>query len=357
MYSVYQHWDPLKVCVVGRSYPPEFYSFITNIRVRTVMERIARETEEDYQKLITLLESFNVEILRPNIKNNVKFNTHNGKIIPPPIFPRDYTALINNTFYIDQCTTEIKWEIHPENDWPYVPPTNYPDVFEYNWRDIINYITPKTESIQYNQGFNTASLTRIGKNLFLGTSDRRPNWELDKIQKQFQSRFRDYKCKVLNTGGHSDGTFCPVKPGLIISLRDIPTYSDTFPGWEVVYLPGQSWDKIDAFIKLKKKNKGRWWIPGEELNEEFTEFVESWLNHWVGYVEETVFDVNILIIDPKNVICNNYNKEVFEAFDRHGITPHILNFRHRYFWDGGIHCVTSDLHREGTMQDYFKERN
>jgi hypothetical protein len=52
---------------VGRSYPPEFYSFITNSRVRDVLERIATETEEDYQKLISLLKSFNVEIIRPEL--------------------------------------------------------------------------------------------------------------------------------------------------------------------------------------------------------------------------------------------------------------------------------------------------
>ena len=160
---------------------------------------------------------------------------------------------------------------------------------------------------------------------------------------------------MLNIGGHSDGTFCPVSPGLIISLNDVTTYANSFPGWEVVYLPGQSWDKVDAFLKLKKKNKGKWWVPGEELNENFTEFVESWLAHWVGYVEETVFDVNMLMIDQKNVICNNYNKQVFDAFELYGITPHIVPFRHRYFWDGGIHCITSDLHREGVMQDYFTE--
>jgi hypothetical protein len=69
VYSVYQHWDKLKVCIVGRSYPPEFYSYITNPRVRNVMERIAIETEEDFQKLIKLLESpLNVfNVIRPNI--------------------------------------------------------------------------------------------------------------------------------------------------------------------------------------------------------------------------------------------------------------------------------------------------
>ena len=57
-HSVHQHWDPLKVCAVGRSFPPEFYKKIGNPKVRSVMERIAIETEEDYQKLIKILEKF-----------------------------------------------------------------------------------------------------------------------------------------------------------------------------------------------------------------------------------------------------------------------------------------------------------
>ena len=70
-HSVHQHWDPLKVCLVGRSYPPEFYSRVKNPKVRSVMERIAVETEEDYQKLITLLEKFNVKVLRTDISDDV----------------------------------------------------------------------------------------------------------------------------------------------------------------------------------------------------------------------------------------------------------------------------------------------
>jgi hypothetical protein len=142
---------------------------------------------------------------------------------------------------------------------------------------------------------------------------------------------------------------------LIISLQDVPTYADTFPGWEVVYLPNQSWSAVKEFTQLKHKNQGRWWIPGFENDQQVVDVVESWLQHWTGYVEETVFDVNMLIVDPKNVIVFNYNKTVFDAFDRYGITAHIVPFRHRYFWDGGIHCLTSDLDRAGTMQNFFKD--
>jgi hypothetical protein len=161
----------------------------------------------------------------------------------------------------------------------------------------------------------------------------------------------------VNTGGHADGTFCAVTPGLIISLNDVPTYTKTFPDWEVVYLSNQSWHAVTPFLHLKRQNQGRWWIPGFEYDQAVIQTVETWLQHWTGYVEETVFDVNMLIIDPKNVVVFNYNDKVFDAFSRFGITAHVINFRHRYFWDGGLHCVTTDLDRQGYMQDYFPRRS
>ena len=163
--------------------------------------------------------------------------------------------------------------------------------------------------------------------------------------------FPDYRIHLLSRGGHSDSSYCPVVPGLIISLFDAQNYTETFPDWEVISLPDQSWRKVASFQKMKKKNKGRWWIPGEEDNDDLVDYIDTWLNDWVTYVEETVFDVNMLVIDKNNVVCNNYNKKVFDAFERYNITPHIINFRHRYFWDGGLHCITSDISRDGVLED------
>jgi glycine amidinotransferase len=198
-------------------------------------------------------------------------------------------------------------------------------------------------------------VSRIGKDLYFATMDY--NEDIAAYKEIIDHEFTQTRNHVINTGGHADATYCPVCPGLIVSLKDVPTYAKTFPGWEVVYLPGQSWDAVLPFLKLKQKNKGKWWIPGFEEDQDVIDVVEQWLGHWTGYVEETVFDVNMLIIDPKNVMVFNYNKKVFDALERFGITPHVVPFRHRYFWDGGIHCITSDLHREGTMQDYFPNRS
>ena len=406
---VYQHWDPLKVCAVGRSYPPEFYGFIENPKVRSVMERIAIETEEDYQKLIKLLESFNVTVIRNDISDNFEDHYWAGSYSPPPMTPRDHTIMIGDVFFMPgknygwDPSDLLTWfseeidsikdgKLNPEEkeqilvsiqkkleDLPYHqrtiilnrikqtvrsinhnPLTTFPNNKKFNtFSTIENYIKNSGNKIVYDTYVNAATTTRVGKDLYFGTvydyeSVVSMKKHIHEVQKHISS---DYRSNVVNSGTHTDGCFTPVKPGLIISLSNIQNYEKTFPGWEVVYLPNQSWDKVKSFLDLKKKNAGKWWVPGEELNDDFTDFVETWLKDWVLYVEETVFDVNMLVIDEHNVVCNNYNKKVFNAFQRHGITAHVINFRHRYFWDGGLHCITSDLSRQGTMQDYFPERN
>ena len=53
------------------------------------------------------------------------------------------------------------------------------------------------------------------------------------------------------------------------------------------------------------------------------------------------------------------NKKILEAaiknpvqyiFKKHNIEPIIVPLRHRYFWDGGLHCSSCDIHRIGDQQ-------
>lgn len=376
-WSVYQHWDPLRVCVVGRSYPPEFYSWIKVPHVRNLFEKIAAETEEDYQNIIKKLQEFGVKVLRPDLPSQPLWD---GKYVIPPMTPRDTTVMIGETFYTSYGDKDVKlkrfYNDVKDPSWPdcnnvkefFELPQHIQDeckdihnisyhVFDRDpYTDIVETIRQQGNSINGANSFiNGAMVSRLGKDLYFGTN--RYDQPISETKKLVDSKFPTTRNHIVDTRGHSDGTYCPVCPGLIISLMDVPTYADTFPGWEVVYLNGQSWAAVTPFLKLKEKNKGKWWIPGFEQDQEVIDVVEKWLGHWTGYVEETVFDVNMLIVDPKNVIVFNYNKRVFDALERYSITPHVVPFRHRYFWDGGIHCVTSDLHREGTMQNYFPDRD
>jgi len=196
-------------------------------------------------------------------------------------------------------------------------------------------------------------VSRIGQDLYFATQsyDEDQGLMLTRINQQFPNT----RNKIVNAGGHGDSTYCPVTPGLIISLRDVPTYSDTFPDWEVVYLPASTYADTAEFRSSMKHNRGRWNIPGFESDPDLVHIVEHYFESWVGNASETVFDVNILVIDQKNIVVSSHNDQVEQACARYGIEVHVSPFRHRYFWDAGIHCITNDLNRQGKINNYFAD--
>ena len=430
MVSVYQCFDPLKVCIVGRSYPPEFYNGIENHRVRSAMERVAVETEEDYQKLICKLEEFNVEVLRLDVSDNVDaYKNYDGIVdAPPPMCPRDFSAQVGETFYMpsenygdnfdvealyfsmlngnpswDKGEVQEKREatlakyfedlLHPGRPLSHEASLemfrgrdnmiSFPFQFlagidreelekviiaaetntigsnnkfpsnkrVYAWSSVREWLEKKNVPIVYDQYISSACMWRLGKDLFFNYVNIINKLNEESFLKKWRRLFPDYRVHGVDTPGHGDGAMHPVKEGLIIATRGEEYYDKFYPDWEVVTVNDR--EKIEPFYKLKQKNRGRWWIKGEEDNDELISYIDTWLDHWVTYVEESVFDVNVLPIDEQNCIVNGYNKKIFDAFDRHGVTPHIVNFRHRYFWDGGLHCITSDIHREGSMKTFW----
>lgn len=380
-YNVYQHWDPLKKCIVGRTYPPEFYSWIKNTETRERFEKLSEETEEDYQNLIRLLtEKFGVDVVRPRFPEDMQQLYINGKWVQPPTAPRDYFIMIHDKFWVPRVpNASHAWSVcyrQNKEDWmeDFVRPQDFYSTYpEYRekmqhalnefaikdqkhldaklsfYSDIFSDIEQNSEIVYTDLDFiNGCFVSRLGDDLFFATQTYYDNKK--EILDQVNQLFTDTKNHVVNAGGHGDSVYCPVTPGLIISLNDIPTYKDTFTDWEVVYLPDSDYSHMRKFEKSMKINKGRWFMPGFEKDQNLIHLVDHYFDEWVGEVHETVFDVNILIVDPKNIIVSSHNDRVEEACARYGIEVHVSPFRHKYFWDCGIHCVTNDLHREGTRQ-------
>jgi hypothetical protein len=349
MFEVNYHWDRLKICVVGRAYPPEHFAWVSDPKIRSALERIMIETEEDFQKLIKLLESFGVTVIRPCVENSDRFKK-------PMVAPRDHMAMIGNHFYCDQKYNEL--ELGP----------------------ILSVIRQEGNPITLDQGINSAIANRMGAKLYFGRPEKRRlianALPLHKIQSldgvqmsklidlldddhmvdaelhRITALLKDHECHFLDgTEGHIDGTVSLIKPGLLLLANDdaelISTCRQHWPDWEMVIVKDNERQLWSRFSRLKIDNGGKWWMPGEEQNFALTDFVDTYLSEWVGYVAETFFEINTLMIDQTNAVCVNFTDPILNAYARHGVTPHEINFRHRFFWDGGIHCVTSDLHRQG----------
>lgn len=386
-YSVYQHWDPLDVCIVGKTYPPEFYTWIKESSTRQRFEKMAEETEEDYQKLIGLLQiKFGVKVLRPEFPRDLSELFIDGKWVQPPTAPRDYFIMIGDKFWIPKVpNASHAWSIfyrqHKQSWWPdYVRPQDFYNSFpeyaeevkeKFSKFSVIDQCHLDNKLKFYNHIFNNIQSTgselvytdldfvngcfvsRIGKDLYFATQTYHDDKQ--QILKQVNSLFPNTRNRVVNSGGHGDAVYCPICPGLIISLNDVPTYADTFPGWEVVYLPPSNYAHMREFEWSMKRNKGRWFMPGFENDNNLIQMVDHYFDEWVGQVSETVFDVNILIVDPKNIVVSVHNDIVEKACAKYGIEVHVVPFRHKYFWDCGIHCVTNDLNRRGTMQQILQD--
>ncbi len=330
----YATFDPLKHCWIGSGFNTDWFKDLAiykNNKIMDPLKRIADETEEDYQKLEKILRDASVQTHRSFL--NVDKVKSLEQIQRPPMTPRDYFAVIGNKIYC--CNSGQQ---------------GFADVLkQIDRQDIV--FTPTKGAI------STANIVRVGKDLYWdrnkdkdGFMDVEPEL-FEKTKNELEAQ--GFRIHLSYRGYHSDGVYCVVKPGCIVSVPDLQDYAKLFPGWDVLTVPHQDWYKMSPFLNMKRKVGGKWWVKGEEHNDQLIEFVNTWLNDWVGYVEETVFDVNMLSIDQDTIICNNYNKDVFEYFKKHKVEPILFNFRHRYFWDGGVHCVTQDLYREGTMEDYF----
>ena len=384
MYKVYQHWDPLQVCMVGRTYPPEFYHWIKDSQTQQRFEKLAQETEEDYQVLIKLLtQRFGVKIHRPSLPENFDDLYIDGKWVQPPTAPRDYFLMIHDRFFVPQVpNASHAWSVFYRNNKPincadYIRPGDFYSAhpeYESEFKEkfarfskvdqkhldckldfythIFDDIRQQGNQIVYTDldFVNGCFVSRIGQNLFFATQTYHDDKQaiLDQVNQMFPSTVN----RVVNSGGPGDSVYCPVTPGLIISLNDVPTYADTFPDWEVVYLPPSNYEHMREFEYSMKRNKGRWFMPGFEQDNNLIHMVDHYFDEWVGQVSETVFDVNILIVDPKNIVVSTHNDRVEAACARHGIQVHVVPFRHKYFWDCGIHCVTNDLSRHGSLQNF-----
>jgi hypothetical protein len=201
---------------------------------------------------------------------------------------------------------------------------------------------------------SASCIVRVGRDVFFDNSDfLRPDqtrWIVDNVLGP------DYRIHEAVTDGHGDAVFAILKPGVILSSKhDVNlNFERDFPGWEVCKIWDSSiWAAMEVGKFKYESNPGAWYVQGQTPTDEFKQFVDTYLNKWTGFVAETVFDVNCLVLDEENVIFSAYNKQVFEFCKTHKINPIISELRHSYFWDGGISCCTQDIRRRGGLETYL----
>ena len=339
MINSYTSWQPLEEVIVGRAYPADYFDFIDNAQVREQLSQILNETAEDLDNLQKTIEKYGARVRRPNIMSKDQFQwfqTQGGGAPLPPLTPRDWQIslgqkllrVLNIKELDDICADYADQVINPHKS---------------QWDEdcILN-------------GASASCIVRVGRDVFFDNSDflkpEQTKWIVENCLGP------EYRIHEAVTDGHGDAVFAILKPGVILSSKhDVNLdLARDFPGWEVLKIWDSSiWAAMEMGKFKYEQSPGAWYVQGSTPTPEFTNFVDTYLNKWTGFVAETVFDVNCLVLDEENVIFSAYNRDVFDFCKKHRINPIICELRHSYFWDGGISCCTQDLTRRGGLETYL----
>lgn len=322
-------FTPLKEVWLGDTYPESFYSHLPN-QVADALCQITQWCKEDTGKLQKFLESKDIIVRRPQFDSIDDHLGKNEQLVKPPITPRDHYIVLDKTLYSLHHNKELK-----QDQWHHAM-----DRYKSLGYDVqqpvdqpINVLWPP-------------SIVRVGMDLYVDPFGLEPMWGF--ACQAMVELAKKYRVNICTTDGHSDGVFCPVAPGLIASSHWKNNYKASFPDWEVFDIPEKYQNNGFA-----QKN---WSVPGQDNNEQFEKWIYNDANDWIGEFNETVFEVNMLVIDEKNIVAMKDYPPLTEWLDKRGITVHTFDFRPRTFFDGGWHCLTLDIHREDTMTDLFPKR-
>jgi hypothetical protein len=362
-------WDPLEEVWLGDVWPKNFYDDLAP-DVRDAFHYLTDITKEDLDRTQKFLEDWGVTVRRPFIDPTRRdlYTGPGGRLYKPPISVRDTHCVIGNTLYVAspyayerevwgqvldeyRKDPDIKIKTHPWVAGPSTVRLGRDLMFDRNMT----------------QAYLTNRWDQQTKNIFLYE-----DWK--KWVRTYPPEFqRDYRLHYTTNGGHYDGCFAPLRPGLLLTTKYFKDYELFYPGWDRINISDPTYSVVaqgktrEEFFKNNEKQwkmfkdntvhsaVGKWQLPGD-IAPLFNDYVNQYCKTWVGNFTETFFEVNILVLDHNNILCIGGHDSLFEEFAKRGITAHVTPFRARTFWDGGMHCNTVDIRRKGGCEDYFPDR-
>jgi glycine amidinotransferase/scyllo-inosamine-4-phosphate amidinotransferase 1 len=302
MISSYNEWDTLKKVVVGRA---DFANWPVNDPVYRkeaanslwtesaaptgpVPQWIIDETEEDLHTLCDTLAKLDVEVVRPDLLN---FQAHDGLY---NYCPRDRFLVYGNTI-VDPAM------MYPCRDMEY---QCYMDILP----DAAHvYHMPRDKGMT----LDAANILRLNDKMLMleSASGNRAayDWMCEK--------FPNVEIELCNfySGVHIDSTVVPLREGLVLlngSRVNESNCPNVFSDWEKIY--------VDDVVPQ-------------------TFYQYPYASKWIA--------LNMLVVDPKRVICDSSQHELSKTLVAHGFEVIPLELRHSRTLGGGFHCVTLDLLR------------
>ena len=339
-------WDPLEEVIVGnplraRFPTPDRSTQLAEFPDRSLEEipqgpfpqRIIEETQEDLSAFVAVLEQLGITVRRPETwPHEAKFSTIHWEsegfynycprdlilvigdhIIETPnvIRSRAQESFSSRAMMVDYLKSGAKWYSAPK-------PMLLDSLFDVD----LDKPTPRNDE----PAFDAANVLRLGRDLIYLVSGTGNEMGGQWLQTILGDAFRVHFLKDVYYGSHIDSTFVALRPGLIL-CSPARINNDTLPEilkqWEVIYSP-----------------------PMENTGRYDADYVSKSIgSNWI--------DMNLLSINPNLVVVDRDQTALIKLLEKHGLDVIRLKLRHSKMLGGGFHCITLDIRRTGTLQQYF----
>lgn len=343
--NVHTEWDPLEEIIVGSAinaripvqdkglYAIEYRQYYDNtaeIPSGQYIERVIDETEEDLHELVTILEKMGIKVRRPQITDHVKnFSTADWESDGLYNYcPRDLLLAIGDTiietpmplrcrFFETFAYKDILIEyLRSGSRWLSAPKPRLLD-------SMYNVFDPSKSALNnYEPAFDAANVLRVGKDLLYLVSNTGNELGYQWLQSTLGKEYRVHPCYDLYAETHIDSTITLLRPGLVLLNPSRVNQSNMpviFKNWDILWAP----EMVDTGF-----------IGGKPYS-----------SVWVG-MNFFMINQNLAVIDKRQIpLINLIEKQKIDVIP--------LQLRHCRTLGGGFHCVTLDVRREGTFEDYF----
>ncbi|RUS93317.1 hypothetical protein DSM106972_096730 [Dulcicalothrix desertica PCC 7102] len=129
-----------------------------------------------------------------------------------------------------------------------------------------------------------------------------------------------HTCDNIYSGFHVDTTITVVRPGLVVmnaervGEQNLPSL---FKGWDIIYI--------------------------EQIVD--TGYIDTALcSEWIG--------MNFLMVNPNLAVVDKNQYPLIRELEKRNVDVIPLQLRHSRTLGGGFHCVTLDVRRQGSLENY-----
>lgn len=183
------------------------------------------------------------------------------------------------------------------------------------------YDGPVPQDPSYEIMFDGAQILRLGRDLIFNCSTENHRMGARWLQRHLGE---DYRVRTIEiTDNHLDSSVLALRPGTLL-MRDTVSMDD-------LPEPLRTWDVIrhKAIDAADVDNEGLPLLASQNIG------------------------INVLSLDEEKIVVQDIQIDLIRTLEKEGFTPIPCRWRHGRTVGGGFHCLTLDVRRRSSLDDYF----